>query len=312
MITFTIRRLFEFIPTIIVAITIIFIILSILPGDAAFLRAAGLKRGVSSEQAIRQLREKWGLDDPIYVRYFRYLGELFTGNLGRSFRNDRKMTNVMQDRLPVTCILAVFSVIIAVVVGFTLGLIAAFFRGTIFDLTSMSVAVTAISIPEFWFGMVLMLLVAVKWGILPTSGYEAGNLKYFILPAVALGFRYIGLIARITRSSVLDVINKDYVRTARSKGLQEWKMRAKHIIRNALLPISTIVGLESGWLLANTVVIEEVFGLPGVGRLLVISVIRRDIPAMQASILVVVGAFLVLNLSVDLFYGIVDPRIRYD
>jgi len=175
----------------------------------------------------------------------------------------------------------------------------------------MVIAIVGVSVPEFWVGLMLVLLVAVKWGLLPTSGYVSGNIVYLILPSLALGYRYVGLIARVTRSSMLDVSSQDYVRTAISKGLSLFSVRGKHIFRNAIIPIMTIVGLESGWLIANTVVIEEVFSLPGIGRMLVVSILARDIPSMQAAILIMVLSFATLNLVVDVGYGFLDPRIRY-
>jgi len=309
--SFIIRRLLAFIPTIIAVTLIIFVVLSLLPGDAAFVRAAGFKRGVANTEGIEKLREQWGLNDPAYVRYFSFLGGLFVGDLGTSYRTDEVLSDVIRQRLPVTLKLASISILLAVAGGLTLGFLAAIHRGSIIDLGCMAIAIVGVSVPEFWVGLMLMLVVAVKWGLLPTSGYSPGNILFLVLPSIALGFRYIGLIARVTRSSMLDVASQDYVRTATSKGLSLSSVRRKHIFRNALVPILTIVGLESGWLFANTVVIEEVFGLPGIGRMLVVSILGRDIPAMQAAILVMVLAFLILNLVIDVGYGFLDPRIRY-
>ncbi len=264
-----------------------------------------------NEEAVRQLREKWGLNDPIYVRYFDFLKGLVQGDLGDSFRTGESMSAVLAERLPVTLKLVGFSILLAVTGGLALGFLAAVYKGTAVDMASMVVAISGISIPEFWSGMMLLLLVGVRWNLLPAGGYD-GTLMSLILPAVTLGFRYMALIARITRSSMLDIMNKDYVRTARSKGLVERVVRSKHIFRNALIPILTIVGLESGWILANTVIIEKVFSLPGIGQLLVKSVLSRDIPAEQAGIMIIVLGFLTLNLLVDLTYGFLDPRIRYD
>mgnify|MGYP006292597119 FL=1 len=311
MITFFTRRFLQFIPTLLAVTLIVFVLLSVLPGDAAFFRAAGVKRGEMNEEAVERLREEWGLNDPIYVRYFNFLKGLVRGDLGDSFRTGESMSAVLASRLPVTLKLVGFSILLAVVGGLSLGFLAAVYKGTSIDLVSMIIAITGISIPEFWSGMMLLLLVGVYWNLLPAGGYD-GTLMSLILPAVTLGFRYMALIARITRSSMLDIMNKDYVRTARSKGLVERVVRSKHVFRNALIPILTIVGLESGWILANTVIIEKVFSLPGIGQLLVISVYSRDIPAEQAGIMVIVLGFLTLNLLVDLTYGFLDPRIRYD
>jgi peptide/nickel transport system permease protein len=308
---FVVRRLLAFIPTIAAVTLVIFVVLNLLPGDAAFVRAAGFKRGVANTEGIDQLREQWGLNDPAYLRYFRFLGGLLRGDLGTSYRTDQVLSEVIKERLPVTLKLAGISILLAVVGGLTFGFLAAIHRGSIIDLVCMVTAIVGVSVPEFWVGLMLMLVVAVKWGLLPTSGYSSGNILYLILPSLALGFRYIGLIARVTRSSMLDVASQDHVRTAHSKGLSLFSVRWKHVFRNALVPILTIVGLESGWLFANTVVVEEVFGLPGIGRLLVVSILGRDIPSMQAAILIMVFTFLILNLAIDLAYGFLDPRIRY-
>jgi len=312
MLTFAIRRFLQFIPTIIVVSIIVFLLMSILPGDPAFLRAASAKRGRVDPEAIERLREEWGLNDPVPIRYLRWLGDLVRGDLGYSFRTGQEINDVLRERLPVTLRLAILSILIAMIGGVVLGYIAAIYQGTIIDLSSMFLAAAGISIPEFWSGLMLILLVGVIWGLLPTGGYGGGDLRHMILPSLTLGFRYMALIARITRSSMLDVINKDYIRTARAKGLAESIVRFKHIFRNSLIPVLTIIGLESGWLFANTVVIETVFTLPGIGHLLVTSVLRRDVPVMEASILIIVLAFLSLNFAVDLLYGFLDPRIRYD
>jgi len=309
--TFVARRVLAFIPTIMAVTLIIFVVLNLLPGDAAFMRAAGFKRGVANTEGIAQLRAEWGLDDPAYLRYFKFLGGLLRGDLGTSYRTDQELSDVIRERLPVTLKLAGISILLAVAGGLTFGFLAAITRGSIIDLGCMITAIIGVSVPEFWVGLMLMLVVAVKWGLLPTSGYVSGNMIYLILPSLALGFRYIGLIARVTRSSMLDVASQEYVRTALSKGLSLFAVRWKHIFRNALVPILTIVGLESGWLFANTVIIEEVFGLPGIGRLLVVSILGRDIPSMQAAILIMVLAFLILNLFIDVAYGFLDPRIRH-
>jgi len=311
MVAFIIRRAALVVPTVIAVTFVIFMVLNLLPGDAAFMRAAGVKIGISNEEAVAQLREKWGLNDPWYVRYFRFLGGLFRGDFGTSYRTDRPMNEVIKERLPVTLQLAGLSVLIAMTLGLTLGFLAGTHPGSVFDLMCMAVAVVGVSVPEFWGGLMLMLLVAATWGLLPTSGYVPGNIQYLILPALALGFRYIGLIARITRSSMLDIANQDHVRTAESKGLSPFSVKVKHIFRNALGPIMTVVALESGWVLANTVVIEQVFSLPGIGQLLVTSILGRDIPAMEGAILIIVLGFTILNFVVDVLYGFVDPRIRY-
>ena len=312
MLAFAIRRLLQIIPTLLALTVFLFVLMSILPGDPAFIRASAVKQGRIDYEQVERLREEWGLNDPIHVRYIRWLGDVLRGDLGRSYRTGQDVGDMLKERVPVTLRLVVYSMIIAVIGGVCLGFVAAIRQGTIFDLGAMFVAVAGISIPEFWSGLMLILLVSVTWRLLPTGGYGGGDLAHMALPVLTMGFRYMALIARITRSSVLDVIHKDYVRTARAKGLRERAVRFKHIFRNSLIPITTIIGLEFGWLLANTVVIETVFSLQGIGALLVISVLRKDLVALQGGILVVALAFLLLNLTVDLLYGFMDPRIRYD
>lgn len=312
MLGFIIRRVLQVIPTLLILTVILFVLMSILPGDPAFIRASAVKQGRIDLEQVERLREEWGLNDPIPVRYFRWVTDALRGDLGRSYRTGQDVVFMLKERLPVTLRLVLLSMLIAVIGGVGLGFIAAIRQGTLFDLGAMFVAVAGISIPEFWSALMLILLVSVTWRLLPTGGYGGGDLAHMVLPSLTLGFRYMALIARITRSSVLDVINKDHVRTARAKGLAERVVGFKHIFRNSLIPITTIIGLEFGWLLANTVVIEMVFGLPGIGYLLVKSVLRKDLVAMQGGILVVALAFLVLNLVVDLLYGYLDPRIRYD
>ena len=312
MLGFVIRRVLQIIPTLLILTVILFVLMSILPGDPAFIRASAVKQGRIDLEQVERLREEWGLNDPIPVRYFRWVSAALRGDLGRSYRTGQDVVFMLKERLPVTLRLVLFSMLIAVIGGVSLGFIAAIHQGTLFDLGAMFVAVAGISIPEFWSALMLILLVGVTWRLLPTGGYGGGDLAHMVLPSLTLGFRYMALIARITRSSVLDVINKDHVRTARAKGQAEYVVRFRHIFRNSLIPITTIIGLESGWLLANTVVIEMVFGLPGIGYMLVKSVLRKDLVAMQGGILVVALAFLFLNLVVDLLYGFLDPRIRYD
>jgi len=312
MLGFVIRRVVQVIPTLLILTVLLFVLMSILPGDPAFIRASAVKQGRIDLEQVERLREEWGLNDPIPVRYFRWVSAALRGDLGRSYRTGQDVVFMLKERLPVTLRLVLLSMLIAVIGGVSLGFIAAIHQGTFFDLGAMFVAVAGISIPEFWSALMLILLVGVTWRLLPTGGYGGGYLAHMILPSLTLGFRYMALIARITRSSVLDVVNKDHVRTARAKGLTESVVRFKHIFPNSLIPITTIIGLEFGWLLANTVVIEMVFGLPGIGYMLVKSVLRKDLVAMQGGILVVALAFLFLNLVVDLLYGFLDPRIRYD
>lgn len=310
MITFLVRRLIQFIPTLLGVTLIIFILLNVMPGDAALL--SGNPRGGTDPKVIEALREKWGLNDPLPIRYVRFLGNLVKGDLGISFRLDRKVSEVINERLFVTLRLAACAMLFAVIGGVGLGFFSAIHQGSALDIIAMIGAVTGMSIPNFWLGLMLMYLVGVLLGILPTSGYGGGDLAHLILPAFTLGVRYMALLARMSRSAVLDVVHEDYVNTARSKGLAERAVQFRHIFRNALIPVITIAGLQFGGMLASTVVVETVFSWSGIGSLLVESIFRRDVPVLQGCILIIVVAFLVINLLVDLVYGYLDPRIQYD
>ena len=281
-----------------------------MPGDAALL--SGNPRGGTDPKVIEALREKWGLNDPLPIRYVRFLGNLVKGDLGISFRLDRKVSEVINERLFVTLRLATCAMLFAVIGGVGLGFFSAIHQGSAFDIIAMIGAVTGMSIPNFWLGLMLMYLVGVLLGILPTSGYGGGDLAHLILPAFTLGVRYMALLARMSRSAVLDVVHEDYVNTARSKGLAERVVQFRHIFRNALIPVITIAGLQFGGMLASTVVVETVFSWSGIGSLLVESIFRRDVPVLQGCMLIIVVAFLVINLLVDLAYGYLDPRIQYD
>lgn len=310
MVTFLVRRLIQFIPTLLAITFIIFILLNVMPGDAALL--SGNPRGGTDPKVIEALREKWGLNDPLPIRYVRFLGNLVKGDLGISFRLDRKVSEVINERLFVTLRLAACAMLFAVIGGVGLGFFSAIHQGSALDIIAMISAVTGMSIPNFWLGLMLMYLVGVLLGILPTSGYGGGDLAHLILPAFTLGVRYMALLARMSRSAVLDVVHEDYVNTARSKGLAEQAVQFRHIFRNALIPVITIAGLQFGGMLASTVVVETVFSWSGIGSLLVESIFRRDVPVLQGCILIIVVAFLVINLLVDLVYGYLDPRIQYD
>ena len=310
MLAFFVRRVFQLVPTLLIVSLIIFLLLNVIPGDAALL--SGNPRGGTDPRVIEALREKWGLNDPLHVRYFRFIGNLVRGDLGVSFRLDRNVSDVMKERLPVTFRLAVTAMLFAAIGGVSLGFFSAIHQGSSLDIVSMIGAVAGMSIPNFWLGLMLMYLIGVLWGILPTSGYGGGDLAHLILPAFTLGVRYMALLARMSRSAVLEIIHQDYIKTARSKGLSEQAVKYRHIFRNALIPVITVMGLQFGGMLASSVVVETVFSWSGIGSLLVDSIFGRDIPILQGCILIIVVTFLLVNLFIDLVYGYLDPRIQYD
>lgn len=308
MTTYIIRRSAEIVPTVLFVLTVMFFLLSILPGDAALL--AGDPRLAKNPSAIKRVKQKWGLNDPIPIRYFKYLFNLFQGDLGTSYRTHEKVSQLLLRKIPPTFILVGVAYLFATPIGLALGFVSGIDRGSIIDFGSMSLAIFGVSVPRFWVGLMLMYLFAVLFhGLLPASGY--GGAIYYVLPSITLGYPMIALVARITRSSVLEVIQKDYVRTARSKGASEWTVNLKHVFRNSILPIMTVSGLQLGGLVANTVIVERVFSWPGIGTLTINSIMRRDIPAIQACVFVFVLVVVVLNTLVDILYAYLDPRITY-
>lgn len=306
---FIIRRLLQFIPTIIIISFVIFILLNILPGDPAFL--CGDTRRAIDVQTMEMIREKWGLNDPFCLRYVKYLGNLVKGDLGISFRTNRQVSELLKKRFPATLELASLSMLIAVLGGIFLGFISGIKQGSFLDLFCMIGSVAGVSIPSFWLGLMFIYLFSVKLSIFPSAGYGGGDILHLILPAFTLGIAYMALIARVTRASVLNVMSEDYIRTARSKGLSEFVIQYKHIFKNALIPVITIIGLQFGGLIASTVVVEKIFSWPGIGSLLVLSIYRRDVPVIQGCVLLIIFGFLIINFIIDILYTYIDPRIRY-
>ncbi|MCF8104430.1 MAG: ABC transporter permease [Desulfohalobiaceae bacterium] len=310
MVSFIIRRVLQAFPTLLAVIIVIFFLLNIMPGDAALLK--GSARTKSNPELVAKIRERWGLNDPLPIRFLRYASNLARGNFGYSIMRDEPVLDLLKERIVPTGKLVLLSIIIAMAVGLSFGFTAAVKTGGPLDTIVTAGAVMGKSLPNFWLGLMLMLLMGVKLGWLPTIGYGGGDLKHLLLPAISLGIPYAALIARTARGSVLDLIHEDYIRTARAKGLSEWVVRFKHIFANAIPPVITVIGLQFGTLLANTVVIEKVFVLPGIGTLLIDSIYARDIQVVQAVVLAIALSFIVINLLVDLSYGYVDPRIKYD
>ncbi|MBS3787624.1 ABC transporter permease [Candidatus Bipolaricaulota bacterium] len=284
--------------------------MQLVPGDPALM--VGDPRMAKNPEVLKKLREHWGLDKPLPMQYLTFLGKLVQGRLGRSYALREPVTSVIKRRLPVTLRLASSAILFAAVIGISLGILSALYKGTLVDLFAMSGAVFGISMPNFWLGLMLIYLFGVVLGVLPTSGFGEGRISHLILPMITVGTAYTAIITRTTRSAVLDMLNKEYVRTARSKGLAERLVVSKHVIRNALIPIITILGLQFGFLLTYTFVTEIIFSYPGMGSLMINSIYRRDLPTLQGCILVAGMAFLVINLLIDILYAYLDPRIRYD
>lgn len=297
------------IPTVIVVALLIFVIFSVVPGSfAASLFSDG--RSDVNPKMIEQLNEQFGLNKPLYERFLTYLGDLARFDLGTSFRTRQPVLDMINERIWASLYLATAAMLFALVVGVPLGFMAAMRPGSIFDTATMVGAVSGLSLPQFWLGLLLMYLFALQLGMLPSFGYGDGSLRNLILPAITLGLTPLALLARTTRAGVLDVMNADFIRTAHSKGMSETQVVRWHVMRNALVLIVTTVGLQFGSMLGQAVVIEKLFAWPGIGSLLVDSVSIRDIPVVQGTILVIVLWFLVINMFVDLIYAAIDPRIK--
>jgi peptide/nickel transport system permease protein len=307
---FIIRRAVAIVPILWGISLIIFVLMSIVPGDPI----AGLidpRQGTFDPRAAEELRRQWGLDRPKHEQYLLFLGNAMRGDLGRSLHQRSPVIDLVAERFPATARLAAAAMLYATVVGVTMGVIAAIKRNSWIDTACMIVALAGVSMPVFWLGLMLMLVFGVILHVLPVSGMGQGELRYLILPALTLGSVVTGIIARVTRSAMLNVIQQDYVLTARSKGLSERVVMSRHAFKNALIPVVTIVGLQTGSLLAGAVITETVFNWPGVGRLLVSSIFQRDLPVVQGVVLSLALMFAFVNLIVDLIYGFIDPRIRY-
>ena len=305
---FILRRMLQTIPTIASVILLIFVLFSVIPGSFV---TTGDDGRMLDPQVMERMRRELGLDDPVHKRFIDYISRTAVGDLGTSFRTREPVTKGIAARLWPSLKLVIASMAIAIAIGVPLGFFAALRPGSFVDTLSMVGAVSGLSLPKFWFGLMLMYLFALVLGWLPSFGYGEGGLRHLILPAVTLGVSPMALLARTTRAAVLEVLNADFVRTARSKGMNEYRVVTWHVVRNALVLVLTTVGLQFGSLMGQAVVVEKLFSWPGLGSLLVDSVFQRDIPTVQGCILVIVLFFLVINLLVDLAYVVIDPRIRY-
>jgi peptide/nickel transport system permease protein len=310
MLAYALRRLLQFIPTVLVISLIMFFLLNVLPGNAALMAAGVQDRGMDAKY-VEQMLKKWDLDKPLHLRYWVYLKNLAQGNMGLSFLRGEDVRQVLLARFWPTLKLALAAMLIAIGVGVPLGFISALRHGSWLDALSMIGAVSGVSIPQFWLGLLLMFLLSVKLPLLPTSGYGDGSLLHLILPAITLGVGYMALLARTTRAAVMEILTADYVRTAEAKGLSRFVINGKHVLRNALILVLTTAGLQFGSLIGQTVIVEKLFSWPGIGSLLVDTIFQRDIPVVQGCVLLIILVFLSVNLAVDLLYALIDPRIEY-
>lgn len=300
---FLTKRIGESLLAIWGVITIVFFVTRVL-GDPATLL---LPVGASAEQ-IEALRDNLGLNQPLLVQYFQFLQQAVLGDFGTSFQHGRPAFTVIAERMPATALLAFTAMALGILIGAVAGAVAALKRGTAAELIVMGAALLGQATPVFWLGIMLILYFSVNLGWLPTGGY--GTFSHLVLPAITLAVFVSASIARLLRSSILDIVREDYVRTARAKGLMPRTIFFRHIARNALIPVTTMAAILAGELLGGSVVTETVFGWPGVGRLIVQAIQTNDFPIIQAGIFVIASLFVIINLVVDLLYGILDPRIR--
>ena len=316
MLFYATRRLIQTIPVLFLVTVMAFTITMLLPGDPA-LAILGIE-GARDKVAYQDLRRQLGLDEPVPIQYLRWLGRTITGDLGKSALNKQPVNEAILQRLPVTLELGLLSMILSVVVAVPLGIYAAMHYNTVADLITSIIAFAGVAMPGFWLAILLIYLLTLYLSLLPGSGYvpftvdPVGNLLHIAMPVVVLSFESVALLMRQVRSEMLDVLGQDYVRTARSKGLPDSTVLTRHALRNALLPLATIIGLRVARILGGAVVIENVFALPGLGRLAVQSIFNRDFPVLQAIVLVFALMVLVTNLLTDLLYSFIDPRIRYE
>ena len=331
--SYALKRFAALVPTLLAISFVVFFMIHLAPGDPA--QAVLGER--ATPEALACIRRQMGLDKPLHIQYIRYLGDVLHGDLGRSISTHEPVAEELSRRFPATLELAIASMFFAVVIGMGAGIFSAIRRGTWVDAIAMFGALVGVSMPIFWLGLMLILLFAVQLSWFPLSGRLSPGmmvdpithfavldgllrgrpdaawdaLQHLVLPALALGTIPMAVIARMTRSSLLEILGQDYVRTARAKGLPEWRVVLKHVLKNSFIPILTVLGLEFGSLLGGAIITETIFAWPGVGRYLLLSVESRDFRAVQAGVMLVATLFVLVNLLVDLLYAVFDPRIKY-
>ena len=306
MLSFVVRRLLLAIPTLAGVLVVVFLLLYVAPGDPV-LEMVGER---ADAETVARLRAELRLDDPLHVQFAHYASGVVTGDLGTSYITGRPIARDVLERFPKTLQLATAAMLLAAGLGITIGVLSARRPGGGFDRFAMAGAYLGISFPVYWVGLILILVFAVTLRWLPPSGF--GRPEFLVLPALALGTRSIAFLARMTRSAMLDVLTSDFIRTARAKGLRERAVLARHALRNALIPIITVLGLDFGNYLTGSILTETIFSWPGLGRYVVNAISRRDLPAIQGSVLFLSLVFVLVNLMTDLLYAKADPRVRYD
>lgn len=312
MLNYILRRVMTAIPTLLIVTVMVFAVQRMLPGDPALV-LAGEER---DPQVIEFIRDRYHLNDPVPVQYVAWLGQVVQGNLGQSFRTRQPVTQLILQKLPVTVELSLLAMLFALAIAIPTGVIAAVRKGTAADYVSTIAALSGLSLPNFWMGIMLILVVSVQWRLLPASGFVPlnegvwPNLQRMIMPAFVLGTGLAAVLMRQMRSSMLEVLKQDYVRTAQAKGLARFLVVTRHALRNALIPVITILGLQLGGLLSGAVLTEQVFTIPGFGKLVIDAVFNRDYAVVQGIVLFTATAYIVINLLVDVAYALANPKIQ--
>ena len=301
---FLLRRLLLLIPVLWGVATLVFLLLHFIPGDPVDLMLGDSALGTDRET----LRDQLGLNDPLIVQYLRYFGDLLQGDWGTSLFSKKPVFEEIMERVPATMELMLGAMVVTILVAMPLGLIAAVNKGTWIDQGAMIFSLLGVSIPNFWLGPMLILLFSIHFDLLPVN--ERGGLEHLILPALTLGTSLASILARITRSSVVETLQAEYIRTARSKGISELRILFRHALQNALIPIVTVIGLQVGVLLSGAIITEAIFDWPGLGNLLISAINSRNYPLVQGCVLFIAGSYVMVNLVIDLLYAYLDPRIR--
>jgi len=308
MLYFIIRRILQIIPVIIGVTLILFTLMYIIPEDPAKLI---LQKGATPE-ALQNLREKMGIDKPVYVQYWRYIKQLAKGDLGTSYRYRRSVNSILADHYPNSIKLALAAIIIEIIIGIFAGIVSAVKKYSLWDVLVTVSTTIAVCIPVYWLGMMLQVAFGLKLGWLPMSGMGDGSIRYYILPAITLASVSTAFVARMTRSTMLEVLSNDYITTAYAKGLSPNMVIGKHALKNALIPVVTLIGIDLGALMGGAILTETVFNWPGVGRTIYLAILQRDAPVVIGGTIILVMIFVVMNLIVDIIYALLDPRIRYE
>ena len=314
MTAYLVRRVLALVPVLAVVVTVVFLLIHLIPGDPV-----GVMLGPDATPAqIQATRQALGLDRPLHEQLLKFYARILHADLGQSYFLDRPVTQALLERVEPTLVLTFSALLVAVVIGVPSGIVAAAYPGSLWDRLLMLGALMGVCIPGFWLSLNFIYLFAVRLGWLPAAGYASvftdpvAALRYMVLPAVSLGFSQSALIARISRSCMLEVLQQDYIRTARAKGLSQRSVTWVHAFRNALVPVVTVIGITTAILIGGAVVTEIVFNIPGLGRVIISAVLRRDYPVVQGVILVTAAAYVLINLVVDVLYVFIDPRIRYE